>query len=118
MQRSYHHLGGQTPLLGSTIDDLLRATIARYPEEEAIVSVAQKRRQTYREFDAAIEAVARGLLALGLEKGSRVGIWSTDNLEWVVLQMATARIGAVLVNINPAYRPGELLVDSACAAPN
>lgn len=75
---------------------------------EALVSVHQGQRLTYAELDARVEDLARGLLALGIERGDRVGIWSSDNLEWVCLQLSTARVGAVLVNVNPASRVPEL----------
>jgi fatty-acyl-CoA synthase len=106
--RAYHHRGGDVPLFGVTIDEHFRATAARFPRQEAIVSIAQGLRVTYADLDARAEALARGLLALGTAKGDRVGIWATDNAEWIVLQLATARIGAVLVNVNPAYRAAEL----------
>jgi fatty-acyl-CoA synthase len=107
-QRSYCHAGGQTPLLGCTVDALFREVASRHRDREAIVSVAQGRRLTYGALDAEVERAARALLALGVARGDRVGIWSTDNAEWVVLQLATARAGAVLVNINPANRVPEL----------
>ena len=72
------------------------------------MSVHQGVRLTYAEFHAAVEVVARGLLGLGVECGERVGIWSPNNAEWVILQYATAKVGAVLVNVNPAYRTSEL----------
>jgi fatty-acyl-CoA synthase len=80
----------------------------RFPERQAVVSVHQGRRLGYRELISQADRVARGLLALGFRKGDRVGIWSTNNIEWLLLQLATARIGAILVNINPAYRVPEL----------
>lgn len=72
------------------------------------MSVQQDRRLTYKQLSDAVDTLARGLLGIGFDKGSRIGIWSTNNIEWLILQMATARIGAILVNINPAYRPREL----------
>ncbi len=106
--RSYWHQVGATPLLGHTIDAHFRAIAARFPGHEAVVSVAQSRRLSYAGLDAAVEAVARGLLAIGIGRGDRVGIWSTSNIEWVLLQLGTARIGAVLVNLNTALRIAEL----------
>ena len=106
--RSYLHRGGDRPLIGDTIDRFLAAVAARYPQNEAIVSTSQGERLTYVDLDQQVERLARGLVSLGIGRGIRVGIWSTDNLEWVILQLATARIGAVLVNINPAYRVHEL----------
>ncbi len=105
---SYLHGASQVPLLGETIGENLDRTVARFPDHDAVISVHQGVRQTYAEFHAAVEEVARGLLALGIEPGERVGIWSPNNAEWVTLQYATAKVGAILVNINPAYRTFEL----------
>ena len=105
---SYLHRGHEIPLRGETINRAFRAVVHAYPDHEALVSCTQGLRYTYREFDKEIERASRGLIAIGVEAGDRVGIWATDNAEWVVLQMATARIGAILVNINPAYRVAEL----------
>ena len=104
------HDSGPTdvPLIHETIGDNLAATVARYPDNEALVVPYQGVRLTYAEFAAEVDRVARGLLAFGLERGDRVGIWSPNNAEWVLVQYATARIGAILVNINPAYRTSEL----------
>jgi fatty-acyl-CoA synthase len=107
-QKSYFHRGGSTPLLGLTVPEQFSTVVKRFPLREAVVSVAQGRRMTYASLAEAVDRLARGLVAGGYEKGDRVGIWSTNNLEWLLLQMATARIGAVLVNINPAYRQKEL----------
>ncbi|MDJ0499242.1 MAG: AMP-binding protein [Acidimicrobiia bacterium] len=96
------------PLLHETIGENLAKATAKYPEEEALVVPYQGVRLTYVEFAAEVDRVARGLLALGVEPGDRVGIWSPNNAEWVLTQYATARIGAILVNINPAYRTSEL----------
>jgi fatty-acyl-CoA synthase len=105
---SYLHGASPVPLLGETIGENLDRTVARFPDHDAVVSVHQGIRQTYAEFHAAVTEIARGLLALGIEPGERVGIWSPNNLEWVTLQYATAKVGAILVNINPAYRTSEL----------
>ena len=105
---SYRHLGGDTPLIGETIYPYLRRVADRYPENEAVVSVPQNIRWTYSRFFKEVDRAARGLLAFGIERGECVGIWATDNAEWIILQIATAEIGAVLVNINPAYRRAEL----------
>ncbi len=105
---SYCHRGGTVPLLGATIPEHFAALVARFPDHEAIVSMPQQRRLRYAELAAATEQLARGLLGLGFGKGDRIGIWSTNNIEWLLLQLATASIGALLVNINPAYRPREL----------
>jgi fatty-acyl-CoA synthase len=107
-QHSYHHRGGDSALLGSTIPAHLADICARYPDNEALVSLPQQRRLTYAQLDAEVAALARGLLGCGFGSGDRIGIWSTNNIEWVLLQLASARIGAILVNINPAYRTREL----------
>jgi len=105
---SYASAPASTPLLGETIDANLRRMVARFAEREAVVDVPAGRRLTYAEVDAEIEQVARGLLARGVAKGDRVGIWAPNCLPWYLVQYATARIGAILVNINPAYRTHEL----------
>jgi fatty-acyl-CoA synthase len=95
-------------LLGETIDANLRRVVARFGDREALVDVSTARRLSYRDVDAAVDSVARGLLARGIAIGDRVGIWAPNCLEWFVVQYATARIGAILVNINPSYRTHEL----------
>jgi fatty-acyl-CoA synthase len=105
---SYAHGTSTTPLLGETIGENLRRTVERAGDCEALVARAQGYRATYRELWEATGALARGLMAHGVQKGDRVGIWSPNRFEWVVLQYASARIGAILVNINPAYRTSEL----------
>jgi fatty-acyl-CoA synthase len=105
---SYTSGTSTVPLLGETIGENLRRTASRHADLEALVDVATGRRWTYREFDAAVDEVARGLVARGIAKGDRVGIWAPNCAEWVLTQYATARIGAILVNINPAYRTHEL----------
>jgi fatty-acyl-CoA synthase len=105
---SYAHGTSATPLLGETIGENLRRTVARHGAREALVVRAQDYRATYDELWKATSDVARGLLAYGVEKGDRVGIWSPNRFEWVLVQYAAARIGAVLVNINPAYKTAEL----------
>ena len=101
--------GERTPaLLGDTIYDNLRATVRAHPDAEALVSRQQGLRYSYGEFLEATDEVARGLIALGVQQGDRVGIWSPNRAEWVLVQYATAAIGAILVNINPAYRTAEL----------
>jgi fatty-acyl-CoA synthase len=106
--KSYYHHGGDFPLLGSTIPEHFSAIAEKYPALEAVVSLPQQRRLTYQQFSASVDLLARGLLGLGFKRNDRFGIWSTNNVEWLLLQMATARIGAILVNINPAYRVIEL----------
>jgi fatty-acyl-CoA synthase len=105
---SYSHGTYDIPLLGRTIGEDLEAVVARFGAREAVVSRHQDVRLTYAELDAAVNAVACGLLAAGIEKGDRVGIWAPNCVEWVLVQFATAKIGAILVNINPAYRTHEL----------
>jgi len=100
--------GETTPaLLEETIGANLEATVARHPEREALVEMASGRRWTWRELDADVNALACGLMAAGVEKGDRVGIWSPNCAEWRLTQYATAKIGAILVNVNPAYRTHE-----------
>ncbi|MFI6073174.1 AMP-binding protein [Actinoplanes sp. NPDC051343] len=108
MQPSYASGVSDLPLLGETIGENLERTVARFGDREALVDVAAGRRWTYAEFDADVNRLARGLLARGIEKGDRVGIWAPNCAEWVITQYATARIGAILVNVNPAYRTHEL----------
>ncbi len=91
-----------------SIGEMLNSIVAKYPDNEAIISVHQNIRWTYREFLERVDEVARGLMGLGVEKGFRVGIWAMNHAEWVVVQFATAKIGAIMVNINPAYRTYEL----------
>ncbi len=93
---------------GLTIGQVLRETARRNPQHDALVFPERQLRVSYQEFDRQVDQAARGLLALGITTGQHVAIWATNVPEWVVLQFATARIGAVLVNINPAYRPFEL----------
>jgi len=106
--KSYFHRGGEQPLLGATIAEHFLSIAGRFPEREAVVSVPQQRRLNYRELSETVDQVARGLATLGFGRGDRIGIWSTNNIEWLLVQMATARIGVILVNINPAYRLQEL----------
>ncbi|HEY7315017.1 MAG TPA: AMP-binding protein [Gemmataceae bacterium] len=105
---SYAHGTSLTPLLGQTIGDNLRDTVARRGDAEALVVRWQNYRATYRQLWDATTDAARGLLALGVTAGDRVGIWATNCYEWFVTQYATARIGAILVTINPAYQANEL----------
>jgi fatty-acyl-CoA synthase len=105
---SYASGTATTPLLGETIGSNLDRTAAAHPEREALVDVAGGRRWTYAEFVADVNRLARGLLARGIKKGDRVGIWAVNCPEWLLVQYATARLGAVMVNINPAYRTHEL----------
>jgi fatty-acyl-CoA synthase len=116
---SYVHGASDVPLIGATIGDLFDRVAAQYPDREALVSRHQGLRYTYRELRGACDRFARGLLALGIAKGDRIGIWAPNHAEWVIAQFATPKIGAILVNINPAYRTHELeyaLQQSGCAA--
>jgi fatty-acyl-CoA synthase len=105
---SYASAISDVPLLGETIGANLERTVAAFADREALVDVPSGRRWTYAQFDAAVNEVARGLLARGIDKGDRVGIWAPNCAEWVITQYATAKIGAILVNVNPAYRTHEL----------
>jgi fatty-acyl-CoA synthase len=108
MTPSYAHGTSTTPLLGDTIGENLDRVVARFAERDALVSVHQGLRYTYAELGAAVGRAARALLAAGLEAGDRVGIWSPNCAEWALVQYATAKLGIILVNINPAYRTSEL----------
>jgi fatty-acyl-CoA synthase len=100
--------GPSTPLLDITIPQALAATSERFPAREAVVVAHQRIRLTWRELDQRVGQVARGLAGLGLKPGDRIGIWSGNWIEWILLQHASARAGLVLVNVNPAYRSHEL----------
>src|SRR5881394_3481891 len=93
---------------GLTIGQVLSETVRRFGDREALVFPQLGRRWTWQQFADDVDAAARGLLAIGIQTGEHVALWATNVPEWVLLQFATARIGAVLVNINPAYRPFEL----------
>ena len=108
MPSSYVSGTSDLPLLGRTIGEDLAATVALVPDGEALVDMATARRWTYRQLADQVEAVARALLAAGIGKGDRVGIWSPNCAEWVFVQYASARVGAILVTVNPAYRSVEL----------
>jgi fatty-acyl-CoA synthase len=116
---SYAHGTGGARLLGETIGHNLERTAARAPDHEALVSCHQGVRFTWAEFNATVDRVARGLLGLGLERGERLGVWSPNRYEWTLVQYATAKLGLILVNVNPAYRTTELeyvLRQSGCRA--
>ena len=100
--------GPARPLLELTIGDLLQRTVDRYPDRPAVVSRHQERRLTWAQLSAEADRAARGLWALGIRRGDRVGLWSTNCAEWIVMHMGCARAGASLVNVNPAYRSHEL----------
>ena len=93
---------------GRTIGDVLRTTAQRYPEAPALVFMSEGLQWNYRQLAAEVERCARGLVQLGIQPGQHVAVWATNVSQWIVLQFATARLGAVLVTINPAYRPFEL----------
>ena len=119
MQPSYVHGASATPLLGQTIGENLDRAVERYGDREALVSCHQDVRYTYAELGEAVDRLARNLLASGLEPGDRLGIWSPNRAEWVLVQYATAKAGIVLVNVNPSYRTSELeyaLRQSGCRA--
>jgi fatty-acyl-CoA synthase len=105
---SYVHGASPVPLLGETIGTNLRRTVERFPDNDALIVPHQRYRATYRELWEQVGLAARGLMARGVGNGDRVGIWAPNRYEWVVTQYATARIGAILVNINPAYKTTEL----------
>src|SRR4051794_839744 len=105
---SYAHGASTTPLLGETIGANLERTAARVPGADALVSCQQGVRLTYAQLNEEVDRVARALLAAGLAPGDRLGIWSPNRAEWVLIQYATAKAGIILVNVNPAYRTSEL----------
>src|SRR6266571_3351771 len=105
---SYVHGASSVPLVGEPIFHNLRRTAGRFGDRDALVVPHQGYRATYRQLVEQSEEIGRGLMSRGVEKGDRVGIWSPNGHEWVLVQYATAAIGAILVNINPAYRTSEL----------
>src|ERR1041385_4702129 len=107
-QLSYTHGTSEKPLLGQTIGDCLDEIALRFPDVPALISCHENLRLTYAQFAAEVDRCARALMALGVEKAHHVGIWSTNCAAWTITQFATAKIGAILVNINPAYRSTEL----------
>jgi len=116
---SYVHGASDVPLIGATIGECFDRTVERFPDGEALVVRHQGVRLSWIELKQVCERFARGLLALGLKKGDRIGIWSPNWAEWVIAQFATPRIGVILVNINPANRAAELqyaLRQSGCSA--
>src|SRR2546423_13482712 len=105
---SYVHGASGVPLLGETIGENLRRTVERHGDREALVVCSQGYRASYRELWEQSGIAARALMARDVKKGDRVGVWAPNRYEWVIVQYATARMGAILVNINPAYRTAEL----------
>lgn len=106
--RSYAHTGSQTPFLWMTIGDIIKKTATNYPDNDAVVAVWRDCRYTYKEFYRICCRAAKGFLKLGIAKGDRVAIWATNYPEWVITQVATALIGAILIPVNPAFREHEL----------
>jgi len=116
---SYASGTSDKPLLGMTIGEAFDRTVSLHADREAIISIHQNMRLTYRQLSEQVDIAAKALMALGLQKGDRIGIWSPNNLEWLITQYASAKIGSVLVTINPAYRSHELdyvLKQSGCRA--
>ncbi|MBS0638237.1 MAG: AMP-binding protein [Proteobacteria bacterium] len=105
---SYMHGASDVALIGETIGLCFDRTVARWPERPALISCQQGVRLTWRQLAEKVDAFAAGLIALGLQPGDRIGIWSPNNAEWVITQFATAKAGLILVNINPAYRLAEV----------
>lgn len=117
-QPSYTRGRQDRPLLNQTIGQAFDATVARLGEQEALVARHQRLRYSWRQLAEQVESCARALMALGIETGDRVGIWAPNCAQWCILQVATAKVGAILVNVNPAYRVGELeyvLRQSGCS---
>ena len=106
---AYTHGASSVALLGETIDENLKKTVAKYADQEALICSHQNYRATYKEFYDQVVEVAKGLIALGVKRGERVGVWSPNCYQWTLLQYATSKIGVILVNINPAYRTSELI---------
>ncbi|MFO7677613.1 MAG: AMP-binding protein [Thermoplasmatota archaeon] len=117
VNNSYAHHSSKDPLLWVTIGDRLKQIAQTYPDNEALVNVWKNERYTYQEFYAICKRAAKGFTQLGIKKGDHVGIWATNQTEWVITQFATSMIGAILVTINPSLREHELeyvLKDSEC----
>ncbi|HEY9730594.1 MAG TPA: AMP-binding protein, partial [Drouetiella sp.] len=105
---SYDHGISIEPLVGETLGNYFDNIVAQRQDADALVSVQQNIRYSYKQLKNRIDLCARGFLSLGIERGDRIGIWSTNNAEWIVTQLAAAKVGAILVNINPGYRTPEL----------
>ncbi|MEU5399882.1 AMP-binding protein [Streptomyces sp. NPDC005963] len=105
---SYAHGTGVTPLLGETVGQRLDRAVAAHPDREALVDLTSGTRYSYAELGTAVDLLARALIGIGVTKGDRIGIWAVNCSEWVLVQYASARVGAIMVNINPAYRAHEL----------
>lgn len=120
-ERRWSYTSGisDTPLLGLTIGDMFDETAAKYPDNPALISRHQKIRLSYGELQAQVNQCAKGFMHMGVQKGQRVGIWSPNRAEWCITQFATAKLGAILVNLNPSYRLHEIeyaLTQSGCSA--
>lgn len=108
MKKSYTSGTSTTPLLGDTIGEMFDQAAANYPDNDALIVKHQNIKWTYRELEDQVDICARALFAVGLRKGDRIGIWAPNCAEWTIIQFATAKLGAILVNINPSYRLNEL----------
>jgi len=108
VSHSYAFCGSEKPLIGNTIGEMFDEIAEKYPDNDAIVSLHQGKRYTYRELQNELNRAAKGFIALGLKKGDRLAIWATNISEWIITQFATAKAGIIMVNINPAYRTHEL----------
>ncbi len=118
-QWSYTSGISDTPLLGLTIGDMFDETVAKYPDNPALIARQQHIRLSYRVLQAQVNRCAKGFMQMGIQKGQRVGIWSPNRAEWCITQFATAKLGAILVNLNPSYRLQEIeyaLTQSGCNA--
>ena len=105
---SYAYEGSEKKYIAQTIGNSLEEAAEKYPDNDCLISVHQAIRYTYRQFNEEVNKIAKGLMSLGVKENDKVAIWSTNNAEWVLTQFATAKIGAVLVTINPAYKKSEL----------
>jgi fatty-acyl-CoA synthase len=108
VQSSYVHGSSETPLLGETIGACLNRIASEYEDRDALISLHQDARYTYRELHTIVNRIAKGLIALGVQRGDRVGVWSPNCAEWLIAQYALAKTGAIMVNVNPAYRLREI----------
>ncbi|XP_071847035.1 medium-chain acyl-CoA ligase ACSF2, mitochondrial-like [Apostichopus japonicus] len=108
LEESYYHSTSNIPLLGKTIGRMLDETVAKYPDRTAYVFPKDDKRRTFRQLQDEVDRLAAGFLSLGLKKGDRVGMWGPNTLEWILTQYATAKVGLIMVNMNPGYRTSEL----------
>jgi fatty-acyl-CoA synthase len=108
VSQSYAFQGSEKPLIGKTVGDMFDEIAEKYPDNDALVSLHQDLRFTYRQLQEEVNRAAKGFISLGLKKGDRLAIWATNIAEWVITQFATAKAGIIMVNINPAYRTHEL----------